>query len=330
MVKAYSYGNGDPTISRTLQDKGLVEHFGVAYTHEGIALREAGIHLPIMIMNPAKAEIDQIIEFDLSPTAYDLDFLLDFASYSNDSLPGIHLKIDSGMHRLGFQLDQLDEVLNVIKENEVVVTGMYTHLVATPEEKHDQFTIEQIAYFNKAYDQAIEALGYEPLKHVLNSAGAIRFKDHQYDMVRIGMGLYGLDPASLIQDELTPIASLTTRISQIHILQPGETVGYSRVGKITRPDQKIAVLPLGYADGYNRLLSDGNGEVFVNGRRAPVFGNICMDMMFIDISDIPASVGDEVELIGSHISYDEVAAKINSISYEVMTSFGSRLNRVYT
>ena len=198
-----------------------------------------------------------------------------------------------------------------------------------PEPEHDGFTNHQVAYLNNCYDAIESRLNYKPLKHVLNSAGVVRFPEYQYDMVRIGLGIYGLDPAEEINRDLTPVATFNTIISQINTLPIGETVGYSRKGVITQEHQKIAVLPMGYADGYSRLFSNGNAEVYINGHRAPVFGNVCMDMTFVDVTDIPCQPGDSVELFGEHITIKELAEKAQTITYEILTSIGSRVKRVY-
>ena len=331
MIKAFGYGVGDVQIAKFMQKQELVAYFGVAYTDEGALLREAGITIPIMVMNPDISEIEALHKYQLQPTIYSKDFLLHFGRHSQPQhAPAVHIKIDSGMHRLGFHVEELLDVMESIKDLSVDIAGVYTHLAATPEPEHDEFTHEQVAYLNRCYDTISNSLGYRPLKHVLNSAGIVRFPEYRYDMVRIGMGMYGLDPAELIESELVPVARFSTIISQINQLSIGETVGYSRKGLITQDKQKIAVLPVGYADGYSRLFSNGNAEVYINGHRAPVFGNVCMDMTFVDVTDLPCKPGDRVELFGQHITIDELAEKAQTITYEILTSIAGRVNRIYS
>jgi alanine racemase len=332
MVKAFGYGIGDVELARYMEEKKLVTYFGVAYPDEGVLLRQAGIRLPIMVMNPARQEIEALLTFDLEPTVFNLDFLKAYLEKSRSlkEQPPVHVKIDSGMHRLGFMQNELPAVLDTIKESAIKVAGVYTHLAATPEPVHDTFTHQQVAYLNACYELIHNELNYSPLKHVLNSAGVVRFPEYQYDMVRIGLGIYGLDPAEQITQKLTPVAELATIISQINTLKKGDTVGYSRKGVINENDQRIAVLPMGYADGYSRLFSNGNAEVYVNGHRAPVFGNVCMDMTFIDVTGIPCRPGDHVELFGAHITIQELAEHAQTITYEILTSIASRVKRVYS
>ena len=331
MVKAFGYGVGDVEIARFMQEKKLVTYFGVAYTDEGTLLREAGVTLPIMVMNPNISEIGALHEYQLQPTIYSKDFLLHYGRHSHSQpAPAVHIKIDSGMHRLGFHREELTEMSDSIRDLSVDIAGVYTHLAATPEPEHDEFTHKQVAYLNKCYDIIVDKIDYRPLRHVLNSAGIVRFPEYQYDMVRIGMGMYGLDPAELIDTELVPVARFNTIISQINELTVGETVGYSRKGIITEDNQKIAVLPVGYADGYSRLFSNGNAEVSINGHRAPVFGNVCMDMTFVDVTNVPCKPGDLVELFGPHITIVELAEQAQTITYEILTSIAGRVNRIYS
>jgi alanine racemase len=330
MVKALGYGAGDIAIGLYLEEEKLVDYLAVAYTDEGVELRKAGINLPIMVMNPHADDIEALLKFDLEPTLFNLDFGNAYQNFiSQTKKPGVHLKMDSGMHRLGFHKAALADLLVWLKTSNIEVTGMYTHLAATPESEHDGFTLEQITYFDQCYDIICQGLGYNPLRHVLNSAGALRFPDYQYDMIRLGMGVYGLDPAEVISEELQPVSRFITAISQINVLDVGETVGYSRVGIISKDKQKIAVLPVGYADGYSRLLSNGNADVFINGKRCPTIGNVCMDMCFVDVTDVDCKPGDEVELFGPNITVEELAEKAQTITYEILTSIAGRVNRIY-
>ena len=331
MIKAFGYGSGDVSIAKILARNNAVDYLGVAYVNEGIALREEGITLPIMVMNSGMVDLNDILAFNLEPTIYCPEQLTGLIKLNPQKITGLkaHIKIDSGMHRLGFHHHELAAAASAIKKNKIQVVGAYTHLASTPEPGHDDFTHQQVAYFNKACDLLSDALGYQPLRHVLNSAGIIRFPEYHYDMVRAGMGVYGIDPSGTMPEKFKPISRFVTEISQINELQKGETVGYVRQGKITRNHSRIAVLPVGYADGYNRLFSNGRAQVWVNGHRAPVIGNVCMDMAFADVTGIDCQVGDEVELFGDHISIQELAEAAHTIDYEILTSIGARVVREY-
>ena len=331
MIKAFGYGSGDVAIAKILEEQGMLDYLGVAYVNEGIALREEGISLPIMVMNPGIIDLEEVLAFDLEPTIYNpeqLQLLIEL-NPQDISRVKVHFKIDSGMHRLGFHLNEIKDAAYKLKENNIKVKGVYTHLASSPEPENDNYTREQLAYYDQCFDVLAMSLGEKPMRHVLNSAGIIRFPEFQYEMVRGGMGIYGIDPAGLMQEKFTPISKFVTEISQINVLNEGETVGYVRRGKIEKDGTRIAILPVGYADGYNRLLSNGNAEVFVNGQKAPVIGNVCMDMTFVDVTDIPCAVGDEVELFGPNINIKDLAEAADSIDYEILTSISARVAREY-
>jgi alanine racemase len=331
MIKAFGYGSGDVAIAKILSEQGILDYLGVAYIHEGIALREEGIDLPIMVMNPGVIDLEEVRAFNLEPTIYNPEQLQQLIDLNPQDIAniGIHFKIDSGMHRLGFHLDEIQEAAVKLMSNNVMVKGVYTHLASSPEPEYDNYTREQIEYFDQCYHVLALALGERPMRHVLNSAGIVRFPESQYEMVRAGMGVYGIDPARIMQEKFTPISSFVTKISQINRLTEGDTVGYVRRGKIEKPEARIAILPVGYADGYNRLFSNGGAEVFINGQRAPVIGNVCMDMIFIDVTNIDCVVGDEAELFGANISLQDLAKAAQTIDYEILTSIGARVAREY-
>jgi alanine racemase len=331
MIKAFGYGSGDVAVARILEEQGVLDYLGVAYVNEGIKLREEGINLPIMVMNPGIIDLAEVSAFNLEPTIYNPEQLQQLIELNPQKISnvGIHLKIDSGMHRLGFHLDEIKEAaLNLIKHN-VSIKGVYTHLASSPEPENDDYTKEQLDYFDQCFDVLAMTLGEKPMRHVLNSAGIVRFPEYQYEMVRAGMGVYGIDPSGLMQDKFKPVSRFVSEISQINMLNEGDTVGYVRRGKIETNGARIAILPVGYADGYNRLFSNGGAEVFVNGKRAPVIGNVCMDMIFVDVTNVPCEVGDEVELFGPNISIQELADAANTIDYEILTSIGPRVAREY-
>lgn len=331
MIKAFAYGAGDVVIAQKLEAAKALDYLGVAYVNEGIALREEGINLPIMVMNTGVIDLKEVLAFSLEPTIYNptqLEELIKLNSHDFTAV-GIHLKIDSGMHRLGFHLDEIKTTVEKLTEKNIKIKGVYTHLSASPNPEFDDFTQEQLAYFDQCYAVLVETIDYKPMRHVLNSAGIIRFNNHQYEMVRAGMSVYGIDPARLIQDKLTPVSHLVTEISQINILMKGDTVGYERQGKIDFNNTRIAILPIGYADGYNRHFGNGNAEVFINGKRAPTIGNICMDMTFVDVTNVECKVGDKVELFGANIDIQELAKAAGTIDYEILTSIGPRVAREY-
>lgn len=331
MIKAFGYGNGDVALARIMEENELIDYLGVAYVNEGIAMREEGISLPIMVMNTGIIDLEELVAFNIQPTIYNLDQLDQLIEINPHDMSQVevHIKIDSGMHRLGFHHEEIREAAKLLMNKNVKVEAVYTHLASSPEPENDDYTQEQIAYFDKGYKLLIEELGYRPMRHILNSAGILRFTDHQYEMVRAGMGIYGIEPAGIRQDEFKLIGRFMTEISQINKLKKGDTVGYVRRGKIETDEAEIAVLPLGYADGYNRLFSNGNAEVFVNGKRAPVIGNVCMDMTFVNVTGLNCKVGDQVELFGENITVQELADAAQSIDYEIFTSIGPRVERVY-
>ena len=331
MIKAFGYGSGDVAIARILEEQGLLDYLGVAYVNEGVALREEGITLPIMVMNPGIIDLEEVLAFNLEPTIYNPQQLQQLIELNPQDITNtnIHFKIDSGMHRLGFHLDEIKDAANKLIDSNIKVKGVYTHLASSPEPENDDYTREQVEYFNQCYDVLAMHIGEKPMRHVLNSAGIVRFPEYQYEMVRAGMGVYGIDPSGLIQDKFMPVSRFVSEISQINLLIEGDTVGYVRRGKIETIEARIAVLPVGYADGYNRLFSNGGAEVFVNGKRAPVIGNVCMDMIFVDVTNVPCQVGDEVELFGVNISIQELADAANTIDYEILTSIGTRVARQY-
>ena len=331
MIKAFGYGSGDTALANTLQENDAVDYFGVAYLNEGIALREEGINLPIMVMNPGIIDLETVLAFNLEITIHSPEQLAQLIKLNTQDIGAVkvHLKIDSGMHRLGFHYDEIASAAKSLKEMNITVVGVYTHLASSPEPTQDKFTQEQFDYFDKCYDLLSSTLEYKPNRHVLNSAGIIRFPQYQYEMVRAGMGVYGVDPSGQEQEKFQLISQFVTQISQINSLDKGDTVGYVRRGKIEADGTKIAVLPVGYADGYNRLFSNGSADVYINGKKAPIIGNVCMDMTFADVTNIDCEVGDEVELFGPNISIQDLAKAANSIDYEILTSISARVSREY-
>lgn len=334
MVKAFSYGSGSFEIANILQFH-RVDFLAVAYADEGIELRKAGITMPIMVMNPEEQSYDAMIQYNLEPEIYSFRVLSLFEETlkrtehdSTHPIP-IHIKLDTGMHRLGFDEDEVNELIVRIKNNKnIVVKSVFSHLAASDEAEHDDFTWEQIKKFNEMSEKINSHFMYPIMKHILNSAGITRFPDAQFDMVRLGIGLYGIGANSSEQVQLQNVSTLKTSISQIKNIPASQTIGYSRKGLATR-DLQIATVPIGYADGLSRKLSGGKGKMIVNGKPAPIIGNVCMDMCMIDITDINASENDEVIVFGETYPITEVAKDVGTIPYEILTNVSRRVKRVY-
>jgi Alr-MurF fusion protein len=327
MVKAFAYGSGSEEVANLLQYH-KVDYLGVAYADEGVDLRKSQITLPIMVMNPTEESFDTLLAHQLEPEIYSLKILKALISFLEGRVCKIHVKVDTGMHRLGFQED-LDHAIELLKANpHIQIASMFSHLAGSDESEHDSFSQQQVVAFQGQYEKLTNELRVKPLRHVLNSPGILRFPEFQFDMVRLGIGLYGINPTENKFDGLKPVATLKSVISQIKKVSAGETVGYSRRGKALH-DMKLATIAIGYADGFSRAFSRGAGVVLVNGKRAPVVGNVCMDMTMIDITGIDAEEGDEVIVFGKGLPIQEVAQRINTIAYEILTSTSERVKRVY-
>ncbi|TRX70234.1 bifunctional UDP-N-acetylmuramoyl-tripeptide:D-alanyl-D-alanine ligase/alanine racemase [Carboxylicivirga sp. M1479] len=329
MVKAFSYGTGSFEIANLLAHQ-KVDYLGVAFADEGIELRKAGITLPIIVMNPELNSFPLMLDYELEPEVYSfevLDAYLKAVQRQGYSRVPIHIKVDTGMNRLGFLPDELSRLLEVLKQSsDLYVSSVFTHLAGSDEAVHDKFTSQQLSRFNAACSQLNNGLGYSFIRHALNSAGIERFVDQQMDMVRLGIGMYGV--SALADENLQQVTTLRSYVSQLKTVKAGETVGYSRKGKYAK-DMLIGVIPIGYADGFNRQLSNGVGHVIINGRKASVVGNVCMDMCMVDVSNIPVKEGDEVEVFGSHLTISALAKTLKTIPYEILTSISRRVKRVY-
>lgn len=329
MVKAFAYGSGSIEVARTLQHH-RCDYLAVAVADEGAELRREGVRIPIAVMNPEKGSFGLIFDHKLEPEIYSfrlMDAFIAAAEKLGITDYPIHLKIDSGMHRLGFEPQDMEQLLTRLKnQNQVKVRSVFSHLSAADEAKFDTFTRQQIAVFSNCADQLSATFSHHIMRHILNSAGVERFPEAQFDMVRLGIGHFGI--STLPDVHLKQVCALKTIILQIKTVKAGETVGYSRKG-VVKTDKRIAVIPIGYADGFDRKLGNGVGEVLINGKRAKVIGNVCMDLTMIDVTDIEAYEGDNVEIFGNNITISEVANWLNTISYEVLTSISRRVKRVY-
>jgi alanine racemase len=329
MVKAFAYGSGAVEVARTLQHH-RCDYLAVAVADEGADLRREGIRIPIVVMNPEKGSFGQIFDNNLEPEIYSFR-LLDAFIKSAERLAltdyPIHVKIDSGMHRLGFEMADLEKLIAILKnQSQVKVRSVFSHLAGADESKFDNFTHEQVRKFVTCADTISQAFSHHIMRHVLNSAGIERFPEYQFDMVRLGIGHYGI--STLPGVSLRQVCSLRTIILQIKNINAGDTVGYARKGLVDI-DKRIAILPIGYADGYDRKLSNGVGEVLINGHRAKLIGNVSMDLISVDISNIEANEGDEVEIFGENLTISEIADWLQTIPYEILTSVSRRVKRVY-
>ncbi|MCB0477220.1 MAG: bifunctional UDP-N-acetylmuramoyl-tripeptide:D-alanyl-D-alanine ligase/alanine racemase [Crocinitomicaceae bacterium] len=328
MVKASAYGGGMDRIGKVLENEGI-DYLGVAYTEEGVKLRKAGIHTPTLVMNCEKHSFEKLIKNKLEPSIYNDQILEEFIRFlikkGIKNYP-IHLKIETGMNRLGFRQFDLKKVAEkIVSQPEVRVKSVFSHLSASDDPNEEEWTNKQRNIFDQAVGALENALGYGFLRHLYNSNAILHFKQNPYEMARMGIGLYGIsDPQ---HSELEPVLKLKTKITQIRTIEKGESVGYSRAF-IAKDPMRIGVLAIGYADGLMRSYSQP-GSVFLKGQRAPIIGNICMDMTMIDLSQIDAKEGDDVEIFGDHISVQEVADKTGTIPYEIFTRISDRVKRVY-
>lgn len=332
MVKAFSYGSGSYEVASLLQYSG-VDYLSVAYTDEGVSLRKAGITLPIMVMSPDFGSFDRMIAWKLEPELYSkrsLDAFITMATTLQVQDYPVHIKLDTGMHRLGFQQQDIESLVQDINGHHVIkVASVFSHLAASEDNVHDDFTLRQAKVFKEMYEQLIAGIGYRPLRHLCNSAGVVRHPELHFDMVRLGIGLYGVDSSSTISDQLKQVSSLKTTIAQIKEIGAEESVGYGR-RYVSKQPRKIATISIGYADGYPRALGNEVAYVLVRGVEARVVGSVCMDMCMIDVTDVPeVAEGDEVILTGPELPMTVLAKWANTIPYEMMTSISQRVKRVY-
>lgn len=329
MVKAFAYGAGSFEISKTLQDH-RVDYLAVAVADEGSELRKAGITSSIMIMNPELSAFKTMFDYRLEPEVYSfnlLEELIKAAEKEGVTNFPIHIKLDTGMHRLGFIPEEIPELIRRLKsQNAVIPRSVFSHLVGSDSDQFDSFTKRQIETFEKASAELQDAFSHKIIRHICNTAGIERFPGAQFDMCRLGLGLYGVDPYT--NKILHNVSTLKTTILQIHDVPKEETVGYSRKGKLNR-DSRIAAIPIGYADGVDRHLGNGNAYCLVNGQKAYYVGNICMDVCMIDVTDIDCKEGDKVEIFGDNLPVTLLAEKLGTIPYEILTSVSNRVKRVY-
>jgi alanine racemase len=327
MVKAFSYGSGSFEVANLLQFS-KVDYLTVAFADEGVELRNAGITLPIMVLSPDRDTFQTLLQHNLEPEIYSMSFLEEFIGFlKENNIHGfnIHLKLDTGMHRLGFFPAEIKTVIEKLKnQDQVHVQSFFTHLVASGDSNQDDFTLQQIKSYRSAAQELEEGLGYTFIKHVANTSAIVRWPEAHMDMVRLGIGLYGVDMDRNFSN-LEQVSSLKTTVTQIKELPAGETVGYDRKGVLSK-DSKIATVKIGYADGYSRRFGNSVGKMQINGQLVSTVGNICMDMCMLDITGQDVQVGDEVIVFPSLM---ESAQAIGTIPYELLVNISSRVKRVY-
>ena len=331
MVKAYSYGLGGYEIAEFLQHH-HIDYLGVAYADEGVDLRKNGITTPILVMNPEQGSYDVIIDYNLEPEIYSLRVLELFANQLQ--LKGIqqkypiHIKVETGMHRLGFKEHEIDELVENLKKYNVKVASIFSHLSSADVPEEDDYTMEQIHTFQRVSSKISEALGYQPIRHILNTAGITYYSDYQFEMVRIGIGMVGISANPKVKNQLQSAVTFKTVISQISEVKQGESIGYNRKYKAEK-DTRIATIPVGYADGIPRLIGNKKGFVGIQNQKVSIVGNICMDMLMVDLQNIKAKEGDEVIIFNGNPTLEEFSGYCQTIPYEVLTSISRRVKRIY-
>lgn len=329
VVKADAYGSSDVPVAKHLESLG-VDYFGVVFIREGVTLRKAGIQKPILVFHPLEADLPLLEPHRLEPAIYNDYILKAFVRrISSEPKTPIHLKFNTGLNRLGFSPDEAVEIIRQVKSIGLKINGIYSHLAASEDLNEKEFTLNQIRIFKQRVLEPARSLLEKPfLAHILNTSGIFNYADiAQLDMVRSGIGLYGFGNDARHSAELRPIGGLKTRISQILNLQKGDSVGYNRALTVAQ-GAKIAVLPIGHADGINRIYGRGHGFVFINGHRAAIVGNVCMDMIMVDVSEISCTEGDEAVIFGEGHTAEDLASHAGSISYELITGIGPRVSRV--
>lgn len=331
VVKAYAYGSDAVEIAKELVKLG-VDYIAVAYVKEGVILRDAGIKTPIIVLHPQPINFETLIDRCLEPSLYNKNVLTHFIEITtakNQTDYPVHLKFNTGLNRLGFGINDVEFITSEVKEtNSIIIKSVFSHLAASEDLSEKRFSENQIDAFDNITKKLFEKLAYTPLKHMCNTSGILNYSEAHYDMVRSGIGLYGFGNSEKENQSLTPIATLKSVISQIHHIEKGESVGYNRAFKSNNL-LKTATIPIGHADGISRAYGNGKGRVTVNNKKAPIVGNVCMDMIMINVTDIECKEGDEVVIFGVHNRADKLAEENNSISYELITAISQRVKRVF-
>ncbi len=330
MVKAFAYGSGSAEIASILQWN-KIDYLAVAFADEGVSLRKAGIQLPIMVMSPEPAAFDKMLEYSLEPEIYNariLSAFYEFVKSQHRSKYPIHVKLETGMNRLGFSDGDLADLFKFTNDDVLQIVSVFSHLAASESENHDDYTQHQLSIFDHTYAQLRNHYKKDFIRHISNTAGILRFPEAQYEMVRLGIGLYGIENVGNYQNELQRVGTLKTTVTQIKKLKVGDTVGYGRRGLIEK-DSEIATIKIGYADGYSRLFGNGNAYVSIKNSKAKIIGSVCMDMCMVDVTGMGVVEGDEVIVFGEDPSINELALIANTIPYEILTSISQRVQRIY-
>ena len=331
VVKAFGYGSEAVEISKYLQELNI-DYLGVAYVKEGISLRNAGITTPILVLHPQPVNFNLLIEHCMEPSLYSPKILKEFvkiAETEKQSDYPVHLKFNTGLNRLGFWEDDLEFIINSLKRtSSIKVKSIFSHLAASEDLNEIEFSLNQIEGFKNTATKLIGSLGYKPMLHICNTSGTLNYPEAHFDMVRCGIGLYGFGNSEKENQNLKPIASLKSVISQIHLVEKGESVGYNR-GFTSDSNHKTATIPIGHADGIGRQYGHGKGFVTINGKKAPIIGNVCMDMIMVNITDIDCKEGDEVVIFDKTNTAEIFGNTVNTISYEVLTAVSQRVKRVF-
>jgi len=330
VVKAFAYGSDSVTIASKLEKAGI-DHFAVAYTKEGETLRAGGIEKPVLVLHPQSHSLKLLIDNCLTPSLYSKHILTEFIKTAEElnlkDYP-VHININTGLNRLGFSPEEIDEVISILRKTSALqLVGIYSHLGASEDPAEKEFTLSQIATFKKASEKILEAFDHNILRHLCNTSGILNYPEAIFDMVRTGIGLYGYGNSAEEDEKLKPIGTLKTIISQIHHIKAGESVGYNRAF-IAKKDTTTATLPLGHADGISRIYGKQKTAVLINGKEAPIIGNVCMDMIMVDVTDIDCNEGDQVIIFGKERSAEKFANNAGTISYELITAISQRVKRL--
>ncbi len=330
VVKAFAYGSDMMSIAKKLEALN-VDYFAVAYVKEGVLLRDAGIETPILVLHPQVTNFSELIDRNLEPSLYSRRILREFLNVTKEKTRHrypVHLKFNTGLNRLGFWENDVDHVSKALEgRDELEIVSVFSHLAASEDENERAFSLQQIDTFKKISTALTQKLGHRPVRHILNTSGIVNYPEAQFEMVRSGIGLYGYGNHHVIDETLKPVATLKTVISQMHKIEPEESVGYNRAFK-SDGYRVTATLPIGHADGIGRRYGQGKTHVFVKGEKALIIGNVCMDMIMIDVTDIDCEEGDEVIIFGGKHSAEEFAASANTISYEILTAISQRVKRL--
>ncbi|WBU90526.1 alanine racemase [Cellulophaga omnivescoria] len=331
VVKAFAYGSDQVQIAKKITELGA-DYLAVAYTSEGVAIRKAGIQTPILVLHPQEVNFEEIVAYNLEPSIYSdrvLNQFIAYASSINKQNYPIHLKFNTGLNRLGFLEVDIDQIIKKITETEAIkVASAFSHMAASEDLTEKEFTDQQIQCFKTISNTLDGLLGYSPIKHMCNTSGILNYPDAHFNMVRSGIGLYGFGNDVKYDVYLKPIASLKTVISQLHYLEPNQSVGYNMAYKVTNK-MITATLPVGHADGIGRIYGNQKGFVFINGKKAPILGNTCMDMIMVNVTNIDCKEGDEVIVFNETYTADALATAAGTISYELVTGISQRVKRVF-